>query len=116
MSDTVMYHNPRCSKCRETLSLLEARGIAPRIVRYLETPPTAEELARILDLLGMEPRELMRTKEDRYLELGLADKTLSREEAIRVMVEHPVLIERPIVVRGDKAVVGRPPERVLELV
>jgi len=115
VSDTVMFHNPRCSKSRETLSLLEAQGIQPTIVRYLDTPPTAEELDRILKQLGMEPQELMRTKEDRYLELGLAKKSLSREEAIRVMVENPILIERPIVVRGGKAVIGRPPEKVKEL-
>lgn len=115
MADTVIYHNPRCSKSRETLGLLEARGVQPTVVRYLETPPTAEELDRILELLGMEPQELMRTKEDRYAELGLSGKRLSRAEAIRVMVEHPVLIERPIVVRDGKAVVGRPPRRVEEL-
>ncbi len=115
MSDTVMFHNPRCSKSRETLSLLEGQGIEPTVVRYLETPPTAEELDQLLKQLGMEPQELMRTKEDRYEELGLADKTLSREEAIRVMVENPILIERPIVVRGGKAVIGRPPERIKEL-
>jgi len=115
LSDTVMFHNPRCSKSRETLSLLEAQGIQPTIVRYLDAPPTAEELDRILKQLGMEPQELMRTKEDRYEELGLAGKKLSREEAIRVMVENPILIERPIVVRGGKAVIGRPPEKVKEL-
>lgn len=115
MSETVMFHNPRCSKSRETLSLLEAAGVQPTIVRYLETPPTVAELERLLDKLGMEPQELMRTKEDRYAELGLAGKSLSREEALRVLVENPVLIERPIVVRGDKAVIGRPPERIKEL-
>ena len=115
MSDTVIFHNPRCSKSRETLSLLEAEGLQPTIVRYLETPPTFEQLDRLLDQLGIEPQELMRTKEDRYAELGLAGKALSREEAIRVMIENPILIERPIVVRGGKAVIGRPPERVKEL-
>lgn len=115
VSDTVIYHNPRCSKSRETLSLLEAEGLQPKVVRYLDTPPTAEELDRILRQLGMEPRELMRTKEARYAELGLASKQLSREEALRVMVENPILIERPIVIRGGKAVIGRPPERIKEL-
>lgn len=115
MNDTVMFHNPRCSKSRETLSLLEAQGVQPTIVRYLETPPSAEELDRVLTQLGMEPQELMRTKEDRYAELGLAGKELSRAEAIRVLVENPILIERPIVVRGGKAVIGRPPERIKEL-
>lgn len=115
MSDTVMFHNPRCSKSREALSLLEQQGVTPTIVRYLETPPSYEELDRLLRQLGMDPRELMRKGEDRYEELGLADKPLSREEAIRAMVENPILIERPIVVRGGKAVVGRPPERIKEL-
>lgn len=115
MSETVMFHNPRCSKSRETLSLLEAAGVQPTIVRYLETPPTLSELERVLDKLGMEPQELMRTKEDRYAELGLAGKSLTRAEALRVLVENPVLIERPIVIRGEKAVIGRPPERIKEL-
>lgn len=115
MSDVVIYHNPRCSKSRQALGLIEEAGVTPSVVKYLDTPPTYEELDALLVKLGMEPQALMRTGEDRYKELGLASKTLSREEAIRVMVENPILIERPIVVKGDKAVVARPPERAQEL-
>ncbi|MNX86603.1 Arsenate reductase [compost metagenome] len=115
MSDVVIYHNPRCSKSRQALALVEEAGVKPSVVKYLDTPPSAEELDAILKKLGMEPQQLMRTGEDRYKELGLGTKTLSRAEAIKVMVENPVLIERPIVIKGDKAVVARPPERAQEL-
>ncbi len=111
----VIYHNPRCSKSRQTLELLTEHGVEPQVVRYLDDPPDEDTLARLLDLLGMEPRDLMRRREKEYRELGLDDPTLGREELIRAMVEHPRLIERPIVVMGDRAVIGRPPERVLEL-
>ncbi|MCW3480811.1 arsenate reductase (glutaredoxin) [Neisseriaceae bacterium JH1-16] len=110
-----IYHNPRCSKSRETLALLEARGIAPEVVEYLVTPPDAAALAGLLDKLGLEPRELMRRKEPEYAELNLADPALSREALIAAMVAHPRLIERPIVVVGDKAALGRPPEQVLTI-
>jgi arsenate reductase len=110
-----IYHNPRCSKSRQTLQLLKDNNIEPEVVKYLETPPTAEELERILDMLGMEPRELMRRKEKEYKALGLDDPSLSREQLIQAMVEHPRLIERPIVIKDGKAVIGRPPEQVLEL-
>jgi arsenate reductase len=102
-----LYHNPRCSKSRAALALLEERGIRPRIVEYLQTPPDAAELARILALLGMRPRELLRTKEAR--EAGV-DPAL-----IAAMVAHPAVIERPIAVSEDGARLGRPPARVLEL-
>ena len=116
MSDpVVIYHNPRCSKSRQTLQLLQEQGIEPRVVKYLENPPTADELARILDLLGMEPRELMRRKEKEYRELGLDDPSLTREQLIEAMVQHPRLIERPIVLANGKAALGRPPERVLDI-
>lgn len=111
-----MYHNPRCSKSRQTLGLLEENGIEPEIVEYLKTPPDAATLRRILTMLDIGPRELLRTREKPYKELGLADKTLSEGELIDAMVANPILIERPIVIRGDEAVLGRPPERVLELV
>jgi len=114
-NEVVIYHNPRCSKSRQTLELLRERGIEPEIVKYLENPPSKEELARILDLLGMEPRELMRRKEKEYKELGLDDPSLSRAQLIRAMVEHPRLIERPIVLANGKAALGRPPERVLDI-
>ena len=111
----VIYHNPRCSKSRQGLALLKENGVDPVIVEYLKSPPSAGELDTILRMLEMEPRELMRRKEAEYRELDLADESLSREELITAMVEHPRLIERPIVVSGDRAVIGRPTERVLEV-
>ena len=110
-----IYHNPRCSKSRQTLQLLKDNNIEPEVVKYLETPPTKEELEKILDLLGMEPRELMRRREKEYKELGLDDPGLGRDQLIQAMVEHPRLIERPIVIKDDRAALGRPPENVLEL-
>ena len=110
-----IYHNPRCSKSRQTLALLEERGIVPRVVAYLETPPDADELKRLLAMLGLAPRDLMRRKEAVYKERGLDDPSLAEDDLIRAMVENPILIERPIVVAGDRAALGRPPERVLEI-
>ncbi|MDE2998975.1 MAG: arsenate reductase (glutaredoxin) [Gemmatimonadota bacterium] len=115
MSDVVIYHNPRCSKSRQTLSLLRSRGIEPRIVEYLKTPPDEKTLSGILLKLGIRPADLVRTKEDEFRELGLKDKANDPAALIRVMTEHPILIERPIVVNGDRARVGRPPEDVLEI-
>ena len=115
MTELVFYHNPRCSKSRQALALLEERGVAPKIVRYLESPPDAATLDRILKALDMEPRQLMRKQEAPYKELGLDDAKLSRAQLIKVMVEHPVLIERPILVKGAKAALGRPPEQVLTI-
>jgi arsenate reductase len=110
-----IYHNPRCSKSRQTLELLRARGIEPQVIHYLDTPPDAATLERLLQLLGLEPRELMRRKEAEYAELGLDDPALTREQLIAAMAAHPRLIERPIVVAGGKAALGRPPESVLTL-
>jgi arsenate reductase len=110
-----IYHNPRCSKSRQALALLEEKGIQPNVVKYLETPPDAATLASLLEMLGMEPRDLMRKGEAEYKELNLQDPGLSREQLIAAMVAHPKLIERPIVVRDGKAALGRPPEQVLEL-
>lgn len=110
-----IYHNPRCSKSRQTLHLLEERDINAEVVEYLKTPPSKEELGEILDLLGLEPRQLMRTKEAEYQELGLADASLSREQLIEAMVATPKLIERPIVINNGKAAIGRPPETVLDI-
>jgi len=110
-----IYHNPRCSKSRETLELIRGKGIEPEIVLYLETPPDADTLDHLLTLMGREPREAMRTKETPYKELGLSDPGTSREALIEAMVNHPVLIERPIVVSGGKAAMGRPPEAVLAI-
>ncbi len=115
MSDITIYHNPRCSKSRQTLELLKESGIEPRIVKYLETPPTADELKAILKRLGMKPRDLMRKREKEYKELGLDDPSLGDEELIQAMVEHPRLIERPIVLHDDRAALGRPPEQVLDI-
>ena len=110
-----LYHNPRCSKSREALQLLQDAGADVEIVEYLKTPPSAEELDRLLTLLALDPRELMRQKEEEYQALHLDDVTLERRHLIAAMVDHPRLIERPIAIEGDQAVVGRPPERVLRL-
>lgn len=110
-----LYHNPRCSKSRETLDLLQARGIEPAIVRYLETPPDAATLRQLLKQLGLPARQLLRTKEAEYETLGLADPGLSEEALIAAMVAHPRLIERPIAIVGKRAIIGRPPEKILEL-
>jgi len=110
-----IYHNPRCSKSRETLALLNVRGIEPEVVLYLQTPPDRETLQILLQKLGMQSaRELMRTKEAIYSELALGDKNESA--LLDALVENPVLIERPIVINGDKARIGRPPEAVLDIV
>jgi arsenate reductase (glutaredoxin) len=115
MTDLTLYHNPRCSKSRGALELLEERGLTPTIVRYLETPPTAAQLQALLGKLGIAARALLRTGEDEYKALNLADANLSDEQLIAAMVAHPKLIERPILIAGDKAVIGRPPEKVLEI-
>lgn len=116
MMDTVtIYHNPRCSKSRQTLELLAEQGVAPNVVKYLETPPDAETLGKLLAMLGLEPRDLMRQKEAEYAELQLDNPALTREQLIQIMVEYPKLIERPIVVSHGKAAIGRPPEKVLAI-
>ncbi|MBQ0745052.1 MAG: arsenate reductase (glutaredoxin) [Marinobacter sp.] len=112
---TRIFHNPRCSKSRRALELLTERGIEPEIIRYLETPPTEQELSEILDALGRQPRELMRTGETEYKELGLDNPALRREQLIAAMVATPKLIERPIVLANGKAAVGRPPENILTI-
>ena len=110
----IIYHNPRCSKSRATLALLQERDIEPEIVEYLKAPPSADELTRILAMLGKRPTELMRTGEDEYKE-HFKGREMRDEEAIALMVAHPRVIERPIVVHGNKAAVGRPPEAVLDI-
>jgi len=115
MKSVRIYHNPRCSKSRQTLSLLESGGVNPDIVEYLKQVPDFNELDNILKMLGIEPRELMRRSEKAYLDNSLDDVSLSREYLINAMVANPVLIERPIVIIGKRAVIGRPPEKVLEL-
>lgn len=111
----IIYHNPRCSKSRQTLELLQSKGLEPRIVEYLKNPPSAKELDEILKKLKLEPQDILRTTEDVYEKLGLKNKKLSREEMIEVLLKHPVLIERPIVVKDGKAAIGRPPEKVLRV-
>ncbi len=115
MSDVRIYHNPRCSKSRATLELLQDKGIEPEVIKYLSTPPSAEELDRILKLLKLEPRQLMRPTEAEYSELNLADNSLTRTQLIEAMVAHPRLIQRPIVLANGKASLGRPPEAVLDI-
>ncbi len=110
-----ILHNPRCSKSRQALQLLKDRGIEPVIVEYLKNPPTTAELDRILGLLGLAPRDLMRRKEPVYRDLALADPASGHEALISAMTQHPILIERPIVVADGKAVLGRPPEKVLDI-
>lgn len=115
MSQISLFHNPRCSKSRGALELLEERGIQPEIIRYLETPPSAAELKALLGKLGIGARQLLRTGEDEYKELNLANPALGDDQLIEAMASHPKLIERPIFIVGDKAVIGRPPEKVLEI-
>ena len=111
-----IYHNPRCSKSRQTLQLLQERGLEPTIVEYLKTPPDTSTLSGLLKMLDMTPRDLMRKGEKVYKELGLADAALSDDELVQGMVDHPILIERPIVVTDGRAALGRPPESVLAIV
>lgn len=110
-----LYHNPRCSKSREALSLLENAGAEVEVIDYLKTPPGVDELTRLLQLLELEPRQLMRRKEEEYSALDLDDITLTPEQLIRALADNPRLLERPIAVAGEHAVIGRPPERVLAL-
>ena len=114
MKDIKIWHNPRCSKSRASFALLDEKNIDAEVVNYLDTPPTEDELKALLVMLGMQPRELMRTKEDIYKELNLKAED-NNATLIKAMAENPKLIERPIVIKGDKAVIGRPIENVVEL-
>lgn len=121
MNKSTLYHNPRCSKSRQTLELLKQNNVDVTIVEYLKTPPNAERIQEILSLLNFEPRQLMRKGEDAYRELSLDDESLNDEQLITAMVSHPKLIERPILIvedanHGSKAAVGRPPENVLTII
>ena len=113
--ETFIYHNPRCSKSRATLQLLRDRGLNPTVIEYLIDPPSKEALLEILSLLSLQPRQLMRNTESAYQELGLDNPGLSDDELIQIMLDNPVLIERPIVLAGGMARIGRPPEQVLEI-
>ncbi len=110
-----IYHNPRCSKSRQTLQLLNEQGIEPEIIEYLKNPPSAEKIEEILTMLDIEPRQLMRKNEAEYKDNNLNDTSLSREALIKAMVQMPKLIERPIVLANNKAAIGRPPENVLNI-
>lgn len=114
MNTFTIYHNPRCTKSRATLALLQEHGVEPRVIEYLETPPTAAELGAIVAKLGIPPQQLVRTGEEIF-KASYAGKTLTDAQWIDAMVKHPILIERPIVVSGARAVIGRPPENVLPL-
>jgi arsenate reductase len=111
----VIYHNPRCTKSRETMKLLEDKGIRPQVIEYLKTPPSAAELKELVAKLGISPRQLLRKGEAPYKDLKLADENLSDAAIIKAMADNPILIERPIVVNGKKAALGRPPEAVVKI-
>lgn len=114
MSVTI-YHNPRCSKSRQTLALLRDKGFEPEVIEYLKTPPGKKELKDILEKLGLSPRQLLRKNEAAYQDMQLDDAGLSDDQLMDAMIEHPVLIERPIVLANNQAVIGRPPESVLDI-
>ncbi len=114
-STVTIWHNPRCSKSRGTLDLLHAQGIEPAVVDYQKTPPTATEIERALQLLGLQPRNLMRRGEALYAELKLDDPKLTHTQLVAAMAAHPILIERPVVFANGKAAIGRPPEAVLAI-
>ncbi len=115
MSDVTIYHNPRCSKSRQTLALLEENGVQPEVRKYLDDAPSADELKLVLSQLGINARDLLRKKEAEFKENGLDNMDLSDDEIIAIMTRVPKLIERPIVIKGDAARIGRPPESVLEI-
>jgi len=116
MSEYTIYHNPRCSKSSQTLTILQEKGIQPEIILYLETPLDANDLSRLIKKLGVEARDLLRKGEDDYKQLGLKDPSMSETDILDAMSRNPKLIKRPIVVKGGKAVLGRPPENALYLI
>lgn len=115
MTKTTILHNPRCSKSRAAMELLQSRGLEVQVIKYLETPPTAEQLGQIVALLGLKPVDLIRQGEPLFDKLGLADKSLSDAQWLDVLVDNPQLIERPIVVHNGRAAIGRPVERIVEI-
>ena len=116
MSNFIIYHNPRCSKSRQTLEILNQQDVSTEVVLYLENPPSIEEVTSILQKLGLDPRDVIRKGEEEYKLLNLKDQSLTENELITFMSENPKLIERPIVIKGNKAVIGRPPENVLSII
>ena len=111
-----IYHNPRCSKSRQALQILRDAGHEPEVIEYLKTPPNQTELKKLFKTLGMKPREAMRTKEATYKELGLGDEKTTDAALVKAVSENPILLERPVIVNGAKAVIGRPPEKALDVV
>ena len=116
MNNFTIYHNPRCSKSRQTLELLKENNIEPAIILYLENPPSEEKLTELIDLLRINPRDLLRKGEKEYKTYNLIDESIKGEDIIKIMSENPKLIERPIVISKNKAIIGRPPENVLKLI
>jgi arsenate reductase (glutaredoxin) len=114
VADVVIYHNPRCSKSRETLALLQDHGVEPHVIEYLKAPPSVNRLRELVTLLGGDARSLLRTKEPAYAKTGLSPAS-SNEDILAALVEYPILLERPVVVKGRKAAIGRPPENVLKI-
>lgn len=112
---TIIYHNPRCSKSRAAMELLTEQNIETDVVKYLDTPPNKETLTGLLDMLGLEPRELMRQGEQEYSDNNLADESLSRDQLIEAMLKYPRLMERPIVVKNGKAAIGRPIQNIIDI-
>ena len=110
-----IYHNPRCSKSRQTLGLIEQTGVSPQIIEYLHVKLTLKELQKILGLLNVDTREIMRTGDAIYLELGLDKPNLSQDQLLEAIIAHPALLQRPIVIANNRAVIGRPPENVLDI-
>lgn len=116
MTDSIkIFHNPKCSKSRMTMDLLNEKGVQADVVEYLKTPPSKQQLEDILNMLQLEPRQLMRTHEAEYKDNNLGNESLSREQLIEAMIQFPKLIERPIVINKGKAAIGRPPENILEI-
>ena len=116
MNNFTIYHNPRCSKSRQTLSIIKEKGINPNIILYLERPPSIEALSKIINLLKIKPRDLLRKSEEEYKSLNLKNRDIDDSKIISYMSKHPKLIERPIVLSDDQAIIGRPPENVLILI
>lgn len=116
MTNISIYHNPECSKSRAALALLEENDVNPEIIYYLETPPSIEDLKSLLEKLGLQLQDIIRSSEDDYDELGLDDETLSEEIVLDLLQKHPHLLQRPIVIKGDKAIIARPPEAVLGMI